>query len=217
VCRFCAAFCLEFQAEKKKPHTAKFSAHIPTVLRLMIVWAAVSIGYFVATVYILSYMTTKLGVSKEAAFGILVLAHIASMFAMAVGGALSDRIGRRSAMLVGSRTMLVAFVAFFPLVSSGHVWMMGVAVVFLLCAAQFHAGVQPAYFAEAFPTEVRYRGSAVAYNLAVVIGSCAPFAATLIQSHSGGATWPIIGVGIVFNLLSMWAVHAGPERWKEPA
>ena len=83
------------------------------------------------------------------------------------------------------------------------------------CAAQFHAGVQPAYFAEAFPTEFRYRGSAVAYNLAVVIGSSAPFAATLIQAHTAGATWPIVALGIVFNLISMWAIHAGPESHGE--
>jgi len=55
----------------------------------------------------------------------------------------------------------------------------------------------------------------VAYNLAVVIGSSAPFAATLIQAHTAGATWPIVALGIVFNLISMWAIHAGPESHGE--
>jgi hypothetical protein len=32
------------------------------------------------------------------------------------------------------------------------------------------------------------RGSALAYNLAVVTGSSAPFAAMLIQAHTNGAT-----------------------------
>ncbi|WP_143748088.1 MHS family MFS transporter [Burkholderia sp. JKS000303] len=85
----------------------------------------------------------------------------------------------------------------------------------LLCSVQFHAGVRPACFAEAFPTEFRYRGSAVAYNLAVVIGSSAPFTATLIQTHSGGAIWPIVAFGIVFNLVSMWAIHVGHESHGE--
>ncbi|KIG10812.1 hypothetical protein AWB72_03614 [Caballeronia concitans] len=43
------------------------------------------------------------------------------MFAMGFGGALCDRIGRRRAMRVGSRSILVAFIAFFPLILSGHV------------------------------------------------------------------------------------------------
>jgi MFS family permease len=136
-------------------------------------------------------------------------------FCVGIGGALCDRIGRRPAMLVGSRTMLLAFIAFFPLILSGNTFLIAAAIGFLLCAAQFHAGVQPAYFAEAFPTEIRYRGSAVAYNLAVVVGSSTPFAATLIQAHTGGATWPIVAFGIAFNLLSMWAIHVGPEIWQK--
>lgn len=54
--------------------------------------------------------------------------------------------------------MLLAFIVFFPLVLSGNTLLIAVAIVFLLCVAQFHAGAQPAYFAEAFPTEIRYRG-----------------------------------------------------------
>lgn len=210
-----------FEAQMKQKRsgrvqsTAGFGKHGGTILRLMMVWAAVSIAYFIATVFILSYVTGKLGISKQTAFAILIVAHLCSMVAMGFGGALCDRIGRRRAMLLGSRSMLVAFIVFFPLILSGHVLLIGLAIVFLLCAAQFHAGVQPAYFAEAFPTEFRYRGSAVAYNLAVVIGSSAPFAATLIQAHTAGATWPIVALGIVFNLISMWAIHAGPESHGE--
>jgi len=210
-----------FKAELEKKRLSggqpavAFRTFSGTVFRLMVVWAAVSVAYFISTVFILSYVTNKLGVSKQTAFAILIVAHICSMFAMAFGGVLCDRIGRRPAMLVGSRTMLIAFIVFFPLILSGNTLLIGVAIVFLLCAAQFHAGVQPAYFAEAFPTEMRYRGSAVAYNLAVVVGSSAPFAATLIQAHTHDATWPIVGLGIGFNLLSMWAIHAGPESWQE--
>jgi hypothetical protein len=47
------------------------------------------------------------------------------------------------------------------------------------------------------------------------VGSSAPFAATLIQAHTGGATWPIVVFGIAFNLLSMWAIHIGPESWQK--
>ncbi|SAK82480.1 major facilitator transporter [Caballeronia temeraria] len=210
-----------FEAQRKQKRTGRveatpgFGKHGGTILRLMMVWAAVSIAYFIATVFILSYVTSKLGVSKQTAFAVLIVAHLCSMIAMGVGGALCDRMGRRRAMLIGSRSMLAAFVVFFPLILSGHILLIGLAIVFLLCAAQFHAGVQPAYFAEAFPTEFRYRGSAVAYNLAVVIGSSAPFAATLIQAHTAGATWPIVALGVVFNLISMWAIHAGAECYGE--
>ena len=216
----------KFEADRKvhrascREQGVAVDLHVPTILRLIAVWAAVSVGYFIATVFMLSYMMSKLGISKETSFAILIAAHIVSMFTMGLGGALSDPPGRRATMLVGSRTMLIAFIAlialiaFLPLVMSGQTLLIGAAILFLLGAVQFHAGVQPAYFAEAFPTETRYRGSAVAYNIANLVGSSAPFAATLIQAKAGGANWPIVCTGIAVNLLSMWAIYAGPRHAK---
>jgi MFS family permease len=188
-------------------------AYLPTMMRLVLVWAAPSMGYFIAAVYSLNYAVTTLGLSKQTAFAILILAHLCSMLAMAAGGLLADRHGRRRTMLGASLVMLVAMAAFFPLVASNQALWVGCGVVALLCAVQFHAGIQPVYFAEAFPPAMRYRGSAVGYNIANLIGSSAPFVATWLGAQFSGAWWPMLCVGLGFNLLSLAAIFFGREAY----
>ncbi|MFF7710274.1 MFS transporter [Pseudomonas sp. NPDC007930] len=196
---------------------ARIGPHVPAMLRLMLVWAAPSTGYFIAAVYSLNYAVNQLGLGKQAAFAILILAHLCSMLAMAVGGLMADRRGRRKSMLSASLLMLAALALFFPLVASGNAWLVAAGVVLLLCAVQLHAGIQPVYFAEAFPPAVRYRGSAVGYNLANLIGSCAPLLATWLAARFDGAWWPMLCVGLLLNLLSLAAIASGGERYQAPA
>lgn len=67
-----------FEAEMEKRRrggdqpAVAFGAYAGTVFRLMVVWAAVSIAYFIATVFILSFVTNKLGMAKPTAFAILI-------------------------------------------------------------------------------------------------------------------------------------------------
>lgn len=201
------------QAAGQRPGIA---AYIPTMLRLALVWAAPSVGYFIAAVYSLSYAVNQLGLSKETSFTILIVAHLFSMLAMAAGGLMADRRGRRRSMLTASILMLVAMAGFFPLVSSGEPVWVGFAVVLLLCTVQLHAGIQPVYFAEAFPSEVRYRGSAVGYNIANLIGSCSPLVATWLSARFSGAYWPMLSIGLVMSLLSLAAIFFGAERYASP-
>jgi MFS family permease len=185
--------------------------HVPTVLRLLAVWTAVAVGFFMASVFAISFMTRTLGVPKQSAFAILIVAHLASMVAIGLGGSLCDRIGRKTTMLIASRILLVAMLGFFPLIMTAQPLLMGLAVVLLLCAVQMHAGVQPAWFAEQFPTEVRYIGSALVYTLPNIVGSAAPFAATWLQAHANGANWLIVATAVLLCLISMAAVYASPE------
>jgi MFS family permease len=199
---------------KESPSMIMTKLSFRTVFRLFLVWAAVSVGYFIASVFALSYITRTMGVSKETAFGILIIAHFVSMITMGYGGLACDRIGRRATMLRASLLMLLAMCIFFPLINTDNIFLMGAGIIFLLGAAQMHAGVQPSYFAEIFPTEVRYIGSALSYNLANLVGSTAPFVAAYVQTKTDGASWPIVCIGILFCLASMTAIYIGPETLK---
>jgi len=196
-----------------RPSQERVRPYLPTMLRLVLVWAAPSTAYFIAAVYSLNYAVNQLGLSKETSFGILILSHLCSMIAMAVGGLLADRRGRRPSMLTASLVMLLALGSFFPLVASANALLVAAGVVLLLCAVQLHAGIQPVYFAEAFPPAMRYRGSAVSYNVANLIGSCAPLLATWLNAHFAGAWGPMLGVGLVLNLFSLCAIWVGKEHY----
>ena len=199
------------EAKKAPRQPQDLGRHAGTMVRLVLVWAGMSVGYFIAAVYALSYVTKTLGISSQNAFACLIVAHFASMFAMGLGGYLCDRIGRRRTFLIGTATMVCAMAAFFPLLNTGNIILIGGAIAGLLSVMQFHAGVQPAYFAEMFPPQARYAGSALSYNIANLVGSSAPLVSTILLAWANGSSWIIATAGISMTVVSFLAVLLGPR------
>ena len=53
-------------------------------------------------------------------------------------------------------------------------------------------GPMGALLPELFPTNVRYTGSAIAYNVASILGAAvAPLIAVALWARAGGAVWPV--------------------------
>ena len=97
-------------------------------------------------------------------------------------GALSDRVGRRPVYLVGAIGAAVWIFAFFAMLDTRQFALIAVATVVALV---FHAamyGPQASFIAEMFPTEVRYSGASMGYQLAGILG---------------GALAPIISVALL--------------------
>jgi hypothetical protein len=77
---------------------------------------------------------------------------------------------------------------------------------------QLQSGIQPVAFAEAFPTQVRYSGSALAYTGAnLVIGGPMPMIAVWLMSQSNNSPWPLVTLCAVINLISLAMIVIGPE------
>ena len=77
---------------------------------------------------------------------------------------------------------------------------------------QFQSGIQPVAFAEAFPTNVRYSGSALAYTGAnLIAGGPMPVLAVWLFSVCNGSPWGIVAVCVTFNLISLIAIATAPE------
>ncbi|MGR9580698.1 MFS transporter, partial [Pandoraea sputorum] len=109
-------------------------------------------------------ITKTLGVPKQTAFMLLMGANIFAIFGALLGGTLSDRIGRKKALAIGScATLLISLVYFSVLDTRSFVPMLLIMGLFL-GFTQYQSGIQPVAFAEAFPTNVRYSGSALAYT-----------------------------------------------------
>ena len=97
-------------------------------------------------------------------------------------GHLSDRFGRRPVYLFGAIGAAVWVFVFFALLDTGSFALIVLATVVALV---FHAamyGPQAAFIAEMFPTQVRYTGASMGYQLAGILG---------------GALAPIISVALL--------------------
>jgi hypothetical protein len=67
-------------------------------------------------------------------------------------------------------------------------------------------------FAEAFPTNGRYSGSALAYTGAnLIAGGPMPVLAAWLVSMGGGSPWGVVTLSGAWNLLSLTMISTAPE------
>jgi len=182
------------------------------VLRLLLVWAAPASCFYVVNVFSLSFLTNTVGVSRQTTFLCLMAANTVAVFAMIAGGAASDRFGRKRPMIVSLVTMLAISLAYFPLLRTGNVFVIFLAMAVYIGSLQAQSGVQPALFAEHFSTSVRYRGSALAYTGAnMVFAGPTPFVASWLPQQSDGKVWVLTAMQALVIGVSPVALLLGPE------
>jgi MFS family permease len=194
------------------PALEAFRRHPLTILRLLAVWCAPAACFHVVNVFSLSYLTRNLGLASQSAFLCLMAVNVLALFVVVGSGALSDRIGRKPTMILASIVMLLIATSYFTLLDTRNWVLIFLAMGLFVWSIQAQSGVQPAFFAEPFPTSVRYSGSAAAYTGAnLLFAGPAPFVAAWLLQHSGGMTWVITAYCMVLIGCSLIALIAGPE------
>lgn len=116
-----------------------------------------------------------------------------------ISGPLAERFGRRR-MLIWTTVGIIAFgLLFVPLFSSGRVGLIALlSLGFTLMGLTF--GPMAAVLPELFPANVRYTGSAVAYNVSSILGAAvAPFIALWLW---GMADSPVL-VGVYLSAMAV--------------
>jgi MFS transporter, MHS family, shikimate and dehydroshikimate transport protein len=73
-------------------------------------------------------------------------------------------------------------------------------------------GVQASFLSEMFPSNLRYSGASLGYQIAAPLGGgLVPFAAAALVGLSHGATWPVSVLMIVIASTTIFAVLAARE------
>lgn len=126
--------------------------------------------YALFTVFVLTYATDELGMSRGSALTAVLIGSACQLFLIPLAGALSDRVDRR--VLYGVSAVaggLWPFV-FFPMIHGGGWGPLVVGVVVALVLHSLMYGPQAAFVAEQFSPRLRSTGSSLAYTLAGIIG-----------------------------------------------
>jgi MFS family permease len=124
--------------------------------------------------YLATYAHTDLGYSRNVVLFASVLGGLAEIAFVALSAILSDRVGRRRTILVGSAACLPWSFAVIPLMDTGQPICYVVAIVGMQAIAGIGFGPIAASFPELFATGYRYSATALAGNIAGVAGGALP-------------------------------------------
>ncbi|WP_440103012.1 MFS transporter [Streptosporangium sp. H16] len=169
--------------------------HHPKALLLGV---GVGLSAFVAqgtlTTYLIAY-GVRTGFTRQAVLNGLTLSSALAVVGIVAWAALSDRVGRRPVVLAGALLMAVFGFVLFPMVNTGSVAVLVVALV--LGQAVIHPlmfGPLAALYAELFPTRNRYTGASLGYQLAGLGAGLGPLLFAQLDASSGGGSTTTISV-----------------------
>ncbi|MDR6509858.1 MHS family alpha-ketoglutarate permease-like MFS transporter [Novosphingobium capsulatum] len=143
-----------------------FAHHTRPFLLVMALTAGGSLSFYTFTTYMQKYLVLTVGMTKPDATLLMTVVLVAFMLIQPVMGALSDRIGRRSnIVLFAALAMLLTVPIFTALAASRSVWVAGLLVMAGLVINSFYTSVSGLFKAELFPVHVRALGVGLAYGV----------------------------------------------------
>ncbi|GAB3004987.1 MFS transporter [Saccharothrix stipae] len=172
--------------------------------------AANTIGY-ITLVYVLSYTTGPLRMSRSTVLLLVLLASVVQLVATPALSALSDRLGRRKVFLAGAALSALWSLPLFMLLDtrSPAAVLVGLVVAVTFLSAMY--GPQAAIAAELFPTRVRYSGASLGYQLSAIFGGgLAPLIATSLYARTGTSASTALYLAAIC-LISLVAIAFVPE------
>ncbi|HEX6442287.1 MAG TPA: MFS transporter [Stellaceae bacterium] len=164
-----------------------------------------TVAYYIALVYMNSFIVSAGKLPQVTASWIVTGSLAVFVLMMPVMGWLSDRVGRRPLLLFSCAGYIVLGYPFFMMASSGNVALTVLSQLLMILLYVPYAGACPAYYAEIFPTRVRYTALSIGYNIAVAIfGGFAPFIATFLVRETGSSYAPayyVVTAAIVTGII----------------
>ena len=157
-------------------------------LGVCVLWA---VAVYVLIVFVPTYVQTAFGFTATQAFGASLVGNVAFVSCCVIFGAVSDRIGRRTMLLISTAALFACVLPLFLLLQAfpTTATLVGVVTAFCVLVASF-VGVAPAGISEMFPTGVRSIGTAIVYNGAFTLfGGFAPAILTWFTRRPGGSVF----------------------------
>jgi MHS family alpha-ketoglutarate permease-like MFS transporter len=166
-----------------------------------------SLVFYTYTTYMQKYLVNSAGMAIRTASDIMTFCLFLFMCLQPVFGALSDRIGRRTNMLLFGALGALGTVPVLSLLHGAHSPVFAALVITLaLAVVSFYTSVAGIVKAEMFPIEVRALGVGLAYAVAnAVFGGSAEYVALDLKSMGRETVffWYVTAMMVVVFLVSL--------------
>lgn len=154
--------------------------------------------FIIFGLFIPSYANTYFQFPKQSVYLALTIGLLWTSILLPLAGLIADRIGRKLQMTLLSFIAIVVMYSLFNLLSHPHpLYLYAFALLYQTIIACV-ACCFPAILSELFPTEVRYSGVGLCYNIAYTIAAATPFVATIILHYNHNR----LSISLLFAILA---------------
>ena len=163
--------------------------------------AAGSLSFYAFTTYMQKYLVNTAGFNARLATEVMTAALFCFMVLQPAFGALADRIGRRTSMLVYTVLLIIVTVPLFTAIGQATTASAAFALIMvaLLCVS-FYTSISGLIKAELFPMHVRALGVGLSYAIAnALFGGTAEYVALWFKSidHESAFFWYVVAMAAI--------------------
>lgn len=160
-----------------------------------------SLAFYVFTTYMQKYLINTAGFSKGSAADLMTVCLLVFIVMQPLVGALSDKIGRKTSMLVFSVGTVVLVVPLLKLIGAATgVVTAGLLILVAMLFLSFYTSISGIVKAEMFPAHVRGMGVGFTYAIGnSLFGGSAEYVALGLKDHgmAGVFPWYVVVVGVL--------------------
>lgn len=187
--------------------TELLQQHRAAFLTVLGYTAGGSLIFYTFTTYMQKYLINSAGLSIQAASSVMTVCLFVYMCMQPLFGALSDRIGRRTSMLLFGALGTVATVPIFSgLQRFDSPYAQAALILLALTIISLYTSISGIVKAELFPANVRALGVGLAYAIAnAIFGGSAEYVALGLKSVDQEAAfyWYVTGMMVIVFLVSL--------------
>jgi MFS family permease len=176
---------------------------------------ATFVTFYLMTVFSLSWATTHLGFSRRDFLIIELFAILFFVIGIPLSAVLADRFGRKKVLMLVSVAIGLFGLSFSYFMDSGNTAL----ITFFICLGMGLMGLTygplGTFLSELFPTQVRYSGASLTFNLAGILGaSFAPLIAIWLATNYGiGYVGFYLSIAAVITFLALLAIRKKEEQF----
>ena len=141
-----------------------------------------AVGFYAVLTYLPNYLIDAVGYDSQSATLITTICLFAYILFIFISGRISDKFGRKRMLITASTGFIILSIPCFLLMNTNSFIIVLLAELIMNLLLTINDGTLASYLAETFPTNIRFTGFALSFNLANAIfgGSCSLICTSLI-------------------------------------
>ena len=206
----------EMGEKVEHPIRTLFTKHLRVLLISFGACVLNAVGFYAVLTYLPNYLETTLNYPPSDASTITTIVLVVYIAFIFLSGRISDKVGRKK-MLIGACVGFIVFtVPAFMLLGTMNFWVILLVELLMCLLLTINDGTLASYLTETFPTDVRYSGFALSFNLAnAIFGGSASFISFWLIDLTGNAiapAWYMVAIAVVaFIAMCMTHDHSGKK------